>query len=454
MLKTNIGDLTIKTARELLEKRDISPTELVSLFLKRIEEINPEVQAWVTVEKETAFQRARELEESMKDRESLPPLFGIPYGAKDIICTKGVPTEAGSNVLKGFIPGEDATIIKKLHQSGAIMLGKTTTTEFANWGGTPNTRNAWNLNHTPGGSSSGSAAGLASGMSLMTLGTQTAGSLSRPAAYNGLTVLKATYGRISKKGVFPASTSLDHVGAFTKTVEDTVLVYNQLSGPDEEDEATWKMPKQELRIQENRELKIGIVEDPYFEADEQVTLAYEEAVKELQNIGFRVKKVKMPKSFLAANAAQAVVMQAETAHYHASNYHSNKELFGKYLQDFIREGLKITADNYLDAQTMRTIFRKELQEELFSDIDVLVTPATPTPAPEGIAQTGSPAFNLPFTNAGIPTLVLPTGFVKMTNLPVAFQLASAPLKEQHVIDVGYMFQRVTDWHLQTPALSV
>ncbi|MCM3653813.1 amidase [Metabacillus litoralis] len=451
MINTSTTSLTIAEAHQLLRQKSISPTELVSFYLDHIEKVEPKVKAWVTILKERALEKAKVLENRMKDATELPSLFAIPFGAKDIIYTKGIPTEGGSQVLKGFIPEYDATVIKMLNRSGAILLGKTTTTEFANWGSPPETRNPWNLSHTPGGSSSGSAAALASGMALMTLGTQTAGSLSRPAAYNGLTILKATYGRISKHGIIPASWSLDHVGAFTKTVEDTVIVYNELSGPDEADSSTWTLPKQKLRLQVEKEYKIGIVVDDYFEnTSTEISMACEEAVKQLKKIGYSITYVQLPYSLKAANAAQHMVMKAETANYHADQYTVDSSRYGGYLQQFIREGLDIKANDYLKAQKIRSVFRDELSD-VFKHVDLLLTPATPTVAPEGILATGSPAYNLPFTNAGVPTLTLPIGM--SGELPIGMQLIAAPLQEQKLVDVGYLLQQQTDWHLKTPSMN-
>lgn len=446
------ASLTIAKVHQLLRQRSISPTELLSIYFENIEKVEPKVKAWAVLLKEESLERAKALENKMRDVEQLSPLYGIPFGAKDIFYTKGILTEGGSKVLEGFIPEYDAGVIKKLGSAGSILLGKTTTTEFANWGSPPETRNPWHLKHTPGGSSSGSAAALAAGMALMTLGTQTAGSLSRPAAYNGLTSLKATYGRISKAGVIPASWSLDHVGAFTKTVEDTILVYNEISGPDTDDPSTWALPKQLLQMQENKGYTIGVVVDSYFQnTDTEIMVAVEESVKKLQQIGYNITYVQLPKSFKAANAAQHIVMKTETATYHADQYLKDPSLFGVYLQQFIREGLEIKANDYLKSQRIRSVFREELCD-IFKNVDILLTPATPTAAPEGISETGSPAYNLPFTNVGVPTLTLPIGLEKERQLPFAMQLIAAPMEEQKLVDVGYLFQKETDWHMKVPEI--
>ncbi|RNF39020.1 amidase [Planococcus salinus] len=441
--------LTISETGKMLRQKKISPTELTALFLKQIETAEPLVKAWTVVQADAVLKRAKMLEETNYKESAYPPLFAIPYGAKDIIHTKKLATEAGSKTLKGFVPEHDATVVRLLEQAGAILLGKTTTTEFASLESPPETRNPWHLAHTPGGSSTGSAAAVAGGMALFALGTQTSGSLSRPAAYNGLTVLKASYGRISKAGIIPASWSLDHVGAITKTVEDTVIVYNQLAGYDREDETTWSLPKQPLALREEKGYKLGVIGDAYFEADPETMTVFQEAIKALESLGFSVKTVFMPPGFEKSIEAQLTVLKAETASYQYDNFQKNGHLLGEFLQQRIKEGLQIQAHDYLQAQQTRKVFRQELHG-LFDDVDVLLSPATPSAAPEGIGKTGSPAFITPFTNAGVPTLTLPMGYTKKKNLPLGMQLISRHYEEQKLIDVGYAYQRATDWHMKNP----
>lgn len=451
MGKTSIKSLTIAQAVKMLTQKTISPTELVSLFFNRIETVDPLVGAWTIVQKETALKQAKSWEETSGKGGRYSPLCAIPYGAKDIFYTKGLKTEAGSKLLKGFVPDHDATVIRSLNQAGAVLLGKTTTTEFASLESPPATRNPWHLSHTPGGSSTGSAAAVAAGMALFALGTQTSGSLSRPAAYNGLTVLKASYGRISKAGVIPASWNLDHVGALTKTVEDTVLVYNEIAGYDRLDDTTWFLPNhQPLAIREKKGYTLGVIADAYFEADAETMEVFQEGIKLLESLGFSVKTVLMPSSFEAANAAQLTVLKAETASYQREAFQKDGHLLGNFLQERIKEGLQIQAHEYLQAQQDRKMFRQQLNE-LFDDVDVLLTPATPSAAPEGIQQTGSPAFNVPFTNAGVPTMTIPMGFTKKKGLPLGMQLIGRHFEEQKLIDVGYSYQMNTDWHMRTPA---
>lgn len=443
---------TLSEARALLSARKVSPSELLDQYIRNIESAEPVVRAWKYLCLDDARKHARKLDEKMSSYDELPSLFGIPYGAKDIFCTSGIPTEAGSRVLSGFVPQEDATVVARLAAHDAVLLGKTTTTEFANLGNPPPTTNPWNSEHTPGGSSSGSAAALAARMALFTLGTQTAGSLSRPAAFNGLTALKATFGRISKAGVFPAARSLDHVGALTHSVEDSVVFFNAVSGPDPKDEATRYLPCRPLTLRANKDHRVGILEDPYFSIAEDAAISlFEDAIRTLEQEGIRVTRVRAPEGFKEAAAAQHIVMQAEVASYHAETFRTRGHLFGPSLQEFIAGGLTITAEQYLAAQQTRDEYRSAFGK-LFDEFSMLATPAAPGPAPAGLGATGSPAFNLPFTSLGVPTLALPIGFSRDTCLPVGMQLIAPHLEEQRLVDIGHCYQTLTDWHLRRPPM--
>ncbi|MEE3650810.1 MULTISPECIES: amidase [unclassified Brenneria] len=440
---------TIAATRRMLAQRQVSPGELLSHFLARIDERDGQIKAWRYLDRDGAKRRAVELDRQMAAIACKPALFGIPYGAKDIFHTRGLPTEGGSKVCQGMISGENASVVDRLDEMGALLLGKLTTTEFANWGTPPETGNAWNPQYTPGGSSSGSAAALGARMALMTLGTQTAGSLSRPAAFNGVTVLKATYGRISKAGVIPASWSLDHVGAFTHTVEDAVLVYNALSGPDSKDEATHSLPYMPLQLREKHDYTVGIVEHPWFaNVDDEIGAACRRAMDQLAGHGVRLRRIGLPESFDAACQAHQIVMQAECAAYHRPNFLKTPGLFGVYLQEFLQQGLEISAHEYLQAQQTRARYRAELAA-LFDGVDILMTPATPTLAPYSLELTGSPAFNMPFTNAGVPTLTLPVGFSR-SGLPIGMQWVARHGNEQALADLGLYYQQMTDWHAYLP----
>lgn len=440
---------TISALRTLYARRDISPSEALAEFLAVIQRKEPTVRAWTQLHADEALAHARRLDQSLNRVAELPPLFGVPYGAKDIFHTAGWRTEAGSKVIAGNVSTDDATVVRLLREQQAILLGKTTTTEFANWGGPPPTTNAWNPAHTPGGSSSGSAAAVASGMVPFALGTQTSGSLSRPASFNGVTVLKASYGRISKHGVIPASIALDHIGAFTRDITDTVLFYNAVAGPDPLDPATLPAAPAPLQIRAAGPQTIGVLDTAYFRnADAEVLAHYEAALKTFAEAGYRIVSVATPEGFEESVAAHAIVMQAEVAHYHRRYFAERAALYNPYLQDYIREGLNIPAERYIEAQAVRQRYRSRFAE-VFATADVLATPAAPTTAPHGQHETGSPAFNQPFSNLGVPTLAMPDGFAG-NGLPTGLQLIAPMYGEQRLIDAGYHFQSATDWHLRLP----
>lgn len=440
---------SISALRALYAQRAISPSEALAEFLAVIERKEPVVKAWAQLHLDAAKARARELDLMLTRVAEQPPLFGVPYAAKDIFHTAGWRTEAGSKVIAGEVSREDATVVRLLRAQQTILLGKTTTTEFANLGGPPATTNAWNSGHTPGGSSSGSAAAVASGMVPFALGTQTSGSLSRPAAFNGLTVLKATYGRISKYGVIPASDALDHIGAFTRNIADTALFYNAVAGPDPLDPTTLSQAPTPLRVRAAEPMTLGVLDTGYFrDAEPEVLAHYAAALETFASAGYRVVEVPTPEGFEAAIAAHAVVMQAEVAQYHRAYFADRAALYNDYLREYIREGLTITADRYIEAQSIRQRYR-EAFSAVFSDADLIATPAAPSTAPQGQTTTGSPAFNQPFSNLGIPTLAMPNGFAS-NGLPTGLQLIAPLYEEQRLIDAGVHFQSSTDWHLRLP----
>lgn len=455
MTRPNLYDLTISEASRLIQSKKLSPVELTKACLDRIDQVEDRVQAWVTVVREMALRDAKAAEHSILHGEISDPLHGIPFGAKDLYYTAGIRTTGGSKIDADFIPMEDAAVITRLKSAGAILLGKTTTTEYAFFGGVPPTRNPWNLNHTPGGSSSGSAAALAASMALFTLGTQTAGSLSRPASYNGLTGLKPTYGRISKARIMAGSWSLDHAAALTRTVEDAAMVLNVLAGSDRNDPATLDAPVPDYMQALDQDIhgKVVGIPDTFFfdDIDADVARAVESALEVLKGLGARIVSVSLPPSFAQANVAHRVVMNSEVAAYHRNSYQKNADMYNPSLREMIELGMLTPAVEYLQAQRIRTVFREELSD-LLRQIDILATPAAPTPAPEGIAYTGSPVFNIPFTNAGVPTISVPAGLAQSTGLPVGLQMAARPLNEEVLISFGHAYQKVTDWHKKRPIL--
>ncbi|MBP2667157.1 MAG: amidase [Firmicutes bacterium] len=453
---SNIGieNLTIKKATELIRSRALSPVELVQACLNRIEQVDDRVKAWVTLVPDQALDQARQAEHEILHNQYRGPLHGIPYGAKDIIHTSGIRTSGGSQVEPDFVPRENATIINKLSSAGAILLGKTTTTEFAFLGGEPATRNPWNLAHTPGGSSAGSAAAVSASMAMFALGTQTVGSLLRPASFNGLSCIKSSYGLVSRRGVIPASWSLDHLGAFTHTAEDNATVLSAMAGYDPQDPASLSVEVPSYADSLGMLLKgktIGLPTSFFLAEEPTITQAVEQAVKVLEELGLQVRKVDLPACLPEAMASLQIVMRSEAASYHQAQYSKAPEKFGPYIREQIALGRQTLAVDYLQAQRIRTVFRNEMLK-LFDTVDILLTPSTLTVAPIGYG-TGNPIFNGPFTNAGLPAMTVPVGFDASNGLPIGMQLVGPMLAEPLLLAVGAQYQAVTDWHLQRPGLE-
>lgn len=448
-----ISRLTVAEASKLIAKKALSPRELVGACLEQIAEHEPAVKAWVTVLGEEALAQAKVAEEEIMKGNYLGPLHGIPYGAKDIYYSKGVRTSAGSKVNPDFIPGGNAAVIDKLGAAGAILLGKTTTTEYAFLWGEQKTRNPWNLEHTPGGSSAGSGAAVAASMAMFALGTQTVGSLLRPSAYNNLTCLKATYGRISRHNVIPCSWSLDHMGAMTKSVEDTAIINEIIFGYDQRDPRSLREETPRLKKMLGKSIKgmvVGVPQDYFMPDDAIVSIRFNEAKAALGELGVTFKKIIMPEMMADAIAAHDVVMCAEAAAYHQEQMQKDDAKYGKYTRSQLQLGMETSAADYLKAQQVRRIFSEEM-ESLYEGLDVIITPSTRSLPPAGYF-TGDPRFSGPFTNAGLPAMTVPAGFDEATGLPVGLQITALHLQEEKIIALGSCYQENTSWHLRRPGL--
>ncbi len=456
MISTELSELTIKEIATLIKRKSISPVEVTEAYIRRIGQVEERVQAWVTVLADEALEAARESERLLLQGTYLGPLHGIPYGAKDVIRTAGIRTSGGSKVNGSYVPDYNAAVIERLQAAGAILLGKTTTTEFAYQGGEPPTRNPWNPRHTPGGSSSGSAAAVAAGMAAFALGTQTFGSLIRPAAYCGLTCMKPAFGRISRYGVFYASWSLDHLGAFTKTSEDQAYVLEALAGADSRDPATLQgaVPDYRMAIKaEAKERVLGIPEPGGFftPEDPAIARAMDEALEVLKGLGYTIRTVRLPACLEEAVAAHRMTMRAEGAAYHLQAYLEQADDYGPSMREQLELGMELSAVDYLQAQRVRTIFRQEMLE-LFKEIDVLLTPSTPTLALQGY-KTGSGLFNSPFTNTGLPSMNVPIGLDKAAGLPIGMQLIGPFDQEAALLALGHHYQQATPWHKLQAAMQ-
>ena len=325
--------------------------------------------------------------------------------------------------MAGFVPSHDATAVARLKAAGAILLGKLHTTEFATYDPAP-TRNPWNLACTPGGSSSGSAAAVAARMVPVALGTQTIGSNVRPASYCGLVGIKPTFGRISTRGVMALSYTQDHVGLMARSVEDIALGLQVTAGYDPDDPSSSRAPVPDYltALTHRRPLRIGLVREHFFErATAEVARITSDAVDRLVAAGATVEDVKLPPSFRAVFAAAYVATRSDTASIHAERYAEKAELYRPAIRAAIEMGMLIPGDLYVRALRIRSQFRRELRPTL-ARYDVLLTPTTPAPAPEGMA-TGDPQFQIPWSLSGFPSITVPCG-LSASGLPLGIQLVS------------------------------
>ena len=461
-----LWDLDVVEMARLVRSGAVSPVELVRAHLERIETTEPSVLAWEQVRAEAALEKAAAAERQLVRGEAVGLLHGVPFAVKDIIHVAGMPTACGSRVPP-LQPSRDATVVARLVGAGAICLGKVSTTEFA-FGDSAATRNPWNLAHTPGGSSSGSAAAVAVRSAPFALGTQTAGSLNRPAAYCGVCTLKPTYGRVSRAGVVPLAWSLDHVGAFTRSAADQALLLAVMAGPDPEDVTAVDLPVPDgvvswlehgARAAEQRAAEavrgwvVG-VPDRYFvdNLDPAVRSAFQQAIATFEGLGVRVETVRLPSCFEVAQSAHTLIIRAEAAAVHEKTLRQLPGVLGPRLRRLLISGSLVPATTYLKAQQLRRRYVQELAGSM-ARVMAMLTPAAPGPAPAGLAYTGPRTFNAPFSLSGFPTLVLPMGFAEGSGLPVGLQLVGAPFAEQRLLLLGMAYQAVTRWHRACPAMA-
>jgi aspartyl-tRNA(Asn)/glutamyl-tRNA(Gln) amidotransferase subunit A len=374
----------------------------------------------------------------------LGPLHGVPIGIKDIIHVAGVETSAGSEVLKGFVPSGDATVVRQLQAAGAIILGKTTTTQFALFDPAP-TRNPHNLDHTPGGSSSGSAAAVAALQCFGAIGTQTLGSILRPAAYCGIVGFKPTYDLVSRAGIIPVAWSLDHVGPLARTVRDAALLFEAMCQPDFGcDFGPFLAPDNGARHKTPARPRVGVPDRFFFErTDPEMTSTYRDAIRRLERAGSQIREIRLPALFEAGVDAGYIVMRVEIAAFHQKWFASRANDYGPKLGALIEAGLRIQAVSYIRAQQIRRAAAVQMREVL-RDIDVLATPSALGAAPKG-TFTGDPIINAPFTIFGLPSLTVPVGRAD-TGLPFGLQLVADYFQDVELFKIGSAVEEILRDH--------
>ncbi len=444
--------LTITQAAELIRSGRLSPVDLLHACFSQIEALDSSLHAWVQVDREGAERSARGLQEELARGLYRGPLHGIPVGIKDIIDVKGLPTAAGASHLYNRVPDEDAAVVARLRRSGAVIPGKTVTTPFACFD-PAETRNPWNPDHTPGGSSSGSAAAVAARMCPAALGSQTGGSISRPAAYCGLVGLKPTFGRISLRGILPVSYELDHPGPFTRSVADAAVILQCLAGRDPLDPLSADVPVDTCRIEPlARPPRVGVIRT-YFpdKADATMREATGDAIERLASAGAQFTDVHMPGSFADVHDDHALLLAVGAASVHRERYDAQPDAFPTGLREIMERGRAAGAVDYAMARRHQIAFKSEILAA-FEGVDLLLTPATPTPAPSGLASTGNPAFNSPWSYAGLPTIVLPA-VCSSDGLPAGIQLVARPFAESRLLSISAWCESRLEWNLTPSILS-
>ena len=439
--------------RELIAEKQVSPVEITQLYLERIDRLDPQLNSYLTVTSEIAMDAARKAEQAVTDGDELGPLHGIPISIKDLQMTKGVRTTGGSLAYKDRIPYTDCAVVERVLAAGAIMLGKTVTTEFACLDPS-HTKNPWNPAHTPGGSSSGSAVSVAARMCPIAMGSQTVGSVLRPASYNGIVGLKPTYGRVSRRGVVPVSWSLDTVGWMGRSVEDMALLLQVMAGPDDLDPVASRLPAGDYisGLESARPPKIGLITSFFMEESDQETQQRTRAVlEELKSAGASVLELKLPESFQTAFQDQLLIMGVEAAAFHKPMYEKQAQDYRPKLREMLRQGLATDATTYSKALERRLRFTADMKE-LAEQADVLLTPSTPTAPLADLTNTGDTRFQGPWTSCGLPTITLPTGLAE-SGLPMGIQLIAPPIEEARLLAIARWCEKVIDVQL-TPPTSI
>ncbi|MCH8801774.1 MAG: amidase [Chloroflexi bacterium] len=433
-----------------IRQRTISPVEVARSFLDRMDAVEPQLEAWVRVDRETVLADAQQRQEELESGAATGLLHGVPIGIKDIYHIAGIPTTAGSKVYADYVPDETAVTIDLLRNAGAVILGKTVTTEFACLDPS-HTKNPWNPAHTPGGSSSGSAVSVAVRMCPVAMGSQTIGSVLRPASYNGVTGFKPTYGRVSRRGVVPVSWSLDTVGWMGRTVEDMALLLQVMAGPDEQDPVASRLPAGDYLsdLESSGPPRIGLITSFFMEESDQETQKQTRAVLEkFGSAGASVMELTLPESFNTAFQDQMIIMGAEAAAFHKPMYEKQAQDYRPKLREMLRQGLATDATTYSKALERRLRFSADMRL-LAEQADVLLTPSTPTAPLADLTNTGDTRFQGPWTSCGLPAITLPTGLAE-SGLPVGIQLIAPPFEEARLLAIARWCEKVIDVQLTPP----
>lgn len=435
----NPEDLTLVQAASAIRDGTLSPLDYARSLVERVERLDPRVQAWVTIDRDAVLSEAKQCEAEAQRKQFRGPLHGIPVGIKDIFYTKGLRTTMGSVLFRDFVPDRDAEAVSRLRGAGAIVMGKTVTTPFANLDPGP-TCNPWNLGHTPGGSSSGSAAAVAARMCPAATGTQTVGSVGRPAAFNGIVSIVPTRETISLEGVFPLAWSLDHAGAFGRTVADVELMFHAM-----------KRPQPDSPQAARRTFRVGVIRGFFYENATPETRSLNDGLAgKLAKSGFDIGETVLPGIFALGQPILRAILRTEAAAIHEQLFRSAPASYGPKLRTVIETGMLMDGVDYIRARRLRRQYQRDMAK-LFEKFDVLMTPAAPGTAPEGIGTTGDPVMNGPWTLANFPTMTLPYA-LGSNGLPIGVQLSGPTLQEPLLLEVARAVEAVVGFR-QRPSIS-
>jgi aspartyl-tRNA(Asn)/glutamyl-tRNA(Gln) amidotransferase subunit A len=459
-----LTNLTISEAAGLISRRELSPVELAQAHLERIQRLQPRLNSFITVTTETALERARLLEDETHTGKIRGALHGIPLALKDLYETAGVRTTHGSTFYANYVPDADASVVEKLNAAGTVLLGKTNMHEIAL--GVTNVnphygpaRNPWDPQRVTGGSSGGSAAALAAGMCMASLGSDTGGSIRIPASLCGVVGLKPTYGRVSLHGVIPLSWNLDHAGPMARSVRDVAILLDAIAGYDPNDPASADVPTGDYLAQMDggiRGWKVALASDEFFtRADEQVLAALQAAAGVLAQLGAQVIPAELPEGHAAA-LANGNMVTSDAAAFHRLRLEENPNGFGNDVLQRLQMGAARTSSEYVLLRREQSRLRR-LYERFFEGFDLLITPSTPVVAPpiegpDAIEQARLlTRFTAPFNLTGLPALSLPCGF-SSDGLPIGLQIVGRPWAEAAVLRLAHAYEQATEWHLVRPGL--
>ena len=485
-----LNQLTAHKAINLIKKKKATAYEIMQDIFNQIDKVDNLIKAFLVVEREEALKKAQEIDKKVKNGEKIPPLAGVAVAVKDIIATQGTETTCGSKILKGFIPPYDATVINRLKDAGAIIIGKTNMDEFAMGSSTENsafgpTHNPWDLERVPGGSSGGSTAAVAADETFVALGTDTGGSVRQPASLCGMVGLKPTYGRVSRYGLVAYASSLDQIGPITKDVTDCALIMKVISGYDKMDSTSVNLgvPDYLKSCQEGiKGLKIGVPKEYFIEGiDREVKDALDKALKMFEKLGARIEEVSLPHTeyslptyYLIATAEASsnlarydgVQYGYRTEDYEdlSSMYQKTRsEGFGSEVKRRIMLGTYALSSGYYDAyylkaQKVRTLIKEDF-DKAFSKYDILITPTSPTPAfklnekvSDPLTMYLSDIYTIPINLAGIPAISLNCGYSK-NNLPIGLQIIGKHFSEETILRAAFNFEQNCEVEKKKPEIN-